>query len=205
MTFQLPENDRDISLAYLLLRLTLGINILIHGVARIISGPEHFASMLGQTFHATPLPQWFVVCFGYSLPWIEAVIGIFALFGLFTRFFLAAGALLILVLTVGAGLRQDWEITGLQLIYATVYAMLLAFSSANHYSIDSWYERITTARCLPGCLCENMLSHRTVTRSTTMVPITAGRNNTTLPLIKLHAKGVINGRQKVNRISREDV
>ncbi|MGC1298079.1 MAG: DoxX family protein [Alloacidobacterium sp.] len=176
MTFQVPENGRDISLAYLLVRATLGINVLTHGVVRILSGPEHFASMLGQAFYATPLPQWLVVCFGYSLPWIEAVIGIFVLFGLFTRFFLAAGALLILVLTVGAGLRQDWDITGLQLIYAAVYAMLIAFSSANHYSIDSLYERITTAPCL--------------------MPIT-GRKNTTPPLIKLHPEGAINRGRKV--------
>jgi thiosulfate dehydrogenase (quinone) large subunit len=204
MIFQVPENGRYISLAYLLLRSTLGINILTHGVVRILSGPEHLASMLGQAFHATPLPEWLVVWFGYSLPWIEAVIGIFVLFGLLTRFFLAAGALLILVLTVGAGLRQDWEITGLQLIYAAVYAMLLAFSSANHYSIDNLYERITTAPCLSGCPCENRLSRRTVT--TSMVPITAGRQNTKLPLVKLHTEGAIKWRTEGHhRVSREDV
>ncbi len=175
MTLQVPENNRDISLAYLLLRATLGINILTHGVARILSGPGHFASMLGQAFHATPLPEWFVVWFGYSLPWIEAIIGTFILFGLLTRFFLTAGAILILVLTVGAGLQQNWEITGLQLIYAAVYAILLAFSSADRYSIDNFYERMTTATCLPGCSCENRPSHRTVTTSTSMVPITLGR------------------------------
>jgi thiosulfate dehydrogenase (quinone) large subunit len=196
MTFQVPENDRDISLAYLLIRATLGINVLTHGVVHILSGPEHFASMLGQAFYATPLPQWLVVCFGYSLPWIEAVIGIFVLFGLFTRFFLAAGALLILVLTVGAGLRQDWDITGLQLIYAAVYAMLIAFSSANHYSIDSLYEGITTAPCLSGCPCEKRFSHKAVTRSTSMMPITA-RKNTTPPLVKLHTEGAINRGRKV--------
>jgi thiosulfate dehydrogenase (quinone) large subunit len=197
MTFQVPENGRDISLAYLLLRATLGINILTHGVVRILSGPEHFASMLGQAFHATPLPEWLVVWFGYSLPWIEAIIGIFVLFGLLTRFFLAAGAILILILTVGAGLRLDWEITGLQVIYAAVYAMLLAFSSANHYSIDNLYERITTAPSLSACACENRLSNRTVTRSTSMVPITAGRKNTKLPLVKPHTEGALNGGRKV--------
>ncbi len=175
MTFQVPDNNRDISFAYLLLRSTLGVNILIHGVVRILSGPEHFAVMLGQAFHATPLPEWLVVWFGYSLPWIEAIIGTFILFGLLTRFFLAAGAILILVLTVGAGLQQNWEITGLQLIYAAVYAILLAFSGANHYSIDNLYERITTASFLSGCSCDNRPSHRTVTTSTSMVPITQGR------------------------------
>jgi thiosulfate dehydrogenase (quinone) large subunit len=158
MPFQTPENDRDISLAYLLLRATLGINILIHGVARILGGPEHFASMLAQAFHSTPLPESLVVWFAYSLPWIEAAIGIFVLLGLFTRFSLAAGALLILVLTFGTALRQDWEVAGLQLIYAAVYAMLLAFSSFNRYSVDTLIhavlrEHISTVSCSSGCSC----------------------------------------------------
>ena len=193
ITFQVPENGRDISLAYLLLRATLGINILIHGVARILSGPEQFASTLGRAFHATPLPEGLVVWFGYALPWIEAFIGTFVLFGLLTRFFLGAGALLILVLTFGAGLRQDWAIAGLQLIYAAVYAILLAFSNANRYSIDNLYERITTAPCLSGCPCENRLSHRTDTTSASMVPITAGREN---PLVKRYTERAINGGRK---------
>lgn len=182
MSFQFPDNGRDISLAYLLLRATLGINILIHGAARILNKPEHFASMLLQAFHATSLPEWLVVGFGYSLPWIETIIGTFVLLGLFTRFFLAAGALLILVLTVGAGLQQNWEIIGLQLIYAVVYAILLAFSSADRYSIDILYEGIITAPCSSGCLCENSLLDRTVTRSTPTLSITAARRNTKLGL-----------------------
>jgi thiosulfate dehydrogenase [quinone] large subunit len=60
----------DVPLAYLLLRATLGVNILIHGVSSILSGPGQFASMLAQGFHATLLPQPIVVGFAYSLPWI---------------------------------------------------------------------------------------------------------------------------------------
>jgi thiosulfate dehydrogenase (quinone) large subunit len=162
MPFQVPENDRDISLAYLLLRATLGINILTHGAARILSGPAHFASILAQSFHATPLPGSLVVWFAYALPWMEAAIGILVLLGLFTRISIAAGALLILVLTIGAGLRQAWEITGLQLIYAAVYAMLLTFRSANHYSADALiqdalYLRALSAECSSGCSCESRL------------------------------------------------
>lgn len=131
----------DVSLAYLFLRATLGINILIHGITRILSRPGQFASMLAQAFHATPLPQPIVLGFAYSLPWIESAIGILVLAGLFTRFALSAGALLILVLTFGTTLHQDWETAGLQLIYAAVYAGLLASRSANHYSADTLFHR----------------------------------------------------------------
>jgi thiosulfate dehydrogenase (quinone) large subunit len=72
MTIQDIQTDtareRDESLAYLLLRATLGTNILIHGVARILSGPGQFASVLAHGFHSTVLPQAAVVGFAYALP-----------------------------------------------------------------------------------------------------------------------------------------
>jgi thiosulfate dehydrogenase [quinone] large subunit len=141
MPFKYSEKASDLALAYLLLRATLGVNILLHGAARILSGTGHFVSTLVQQFHSAPLPQSFVVAFGYSLPWIEAVLGLLVLIGLFTRVALVLGALLILVLTFGTSLLQNWEVAGLQLIYAAVYAALLAFLSANRFSVDALIHR----------------------------------------------------------------
>jgi len=135
------QKTSDLSLAYLLLRATLGVNILMHGVSRILSGQGHFASMLIQQFHAAPLPQSLVEAFAYALPWLEAVLGLLVLVGLFTRAALILGALLILVLTFGSSLLQDWQVVGLQLIYAIVYAALLAFLNANRFSVDSLLHR----------------------------------------------------------------
>jgi thiosulfate dehydrogenase [quinone] large subunit len=47
---------------------------------------------------------------------------------------------LLIVLTFGSTLRQDWESAGLQLIYAAIYATLLAFLKRNTYSLDSILE-----------------------------------------------------------------
>ena len=58
------------------------------------------------------------------------------LVGAFTRFALFAGALLIVVLTFGAALHQDWDIAGLQLSYAVVYFGLLALVQKNRLSLD---------------------------------------------------------------------
>ena len=129
--------DSDLSLAYLVLRATLGVNIFLHGVARILGGQGHFVSTLTQQFHSSLLPHSLVVAFGYTLPWAEAAIGLLVLIGLFTRAALILGALLILVLTFGSSLLQDWQVVGLQLIYAIVYASLLAFLSANRFSVDA--------------------------------------------------------------------
>ena len=73
---------------------------------------------------------------GYALPWMEATVGLLVLLGLWTRYALASGALLIFVLTFGTALRQDWETAGLQLTYALVFGALLVFRHWNTLSFD---------------------------------------------------------------------
>ena len=119
------------------------MNILGHGVARVFSGPEQFASTLAASFRSTPVSPALVIQFAPALPWIEGTIGLFVLIGLFSRLALSAGATLILILTFGATLHQDWESAALQLIYAAVYAVLLAFSKCNVYSADALIQRIS--------------------------------------------------------------
>jgi thiosulfate dehydrogenase (quinone) large subunit len=141
MSLQNTAKDSNLSVAYLLLRATLGVNICLHGVARILSGQAHFVSALMEQFHAAPLPHSLVVAFGYALPWAEAAIGLLVLIGLFTRAALILGALLILALTFGSSLLQDWQIVGVQLIYAVVYAILLASLDSNRFSLDALLHR----------------------------------------------------------------
>ena len=127
---------RGPALAFLLLRLTLGLNICMHGVSRIAAGPATFADSIVPMFLNTPLPAWSVHVFGLMLPWAEAILGFLLLLGFCTRFALVAGSLLILVLTFGATLRQDWSTAGVQLVYTAVYASLLALERWNDYSLD---------------------------------------------------------------------
>jgi thiosulfate dehydrogenase [quinone] large subunit len=130
----------DRRLAYALLRAIIGVNLAIHGISRLLAGPHAFAASLAGTFHAIFLPATSVMFFGLLLPWVEAALGLLILFGLATRFALIAASFTILVLTFGSTLRQDWESAGLQLIYAAIYAALLAFRRENAYSVD-WVRR----------------------------------------------------------------
>ena len=129
------SND-DFSLAYALLRATLGVNIAMHGISRILAGTGVFTAELEKQFAASPLPHFAVRAFGSALPWAEASIGLLILAGAATRLALVAGGLLLLVLTFGSSLHQDWEIAGLQLIYAIVYSLLIAFRKYNLLSLD---------------------------------------------------------------------
>jgi len=126
----------DLLMAYALLRITLGVNIAVHGIARIMAGTGAFTSTLTNQFAGTPLPHFAVQGFGYVLPWVEAVIGLLILFGAFTRLALIAGALVMIALTSGICLRQDWNVAGLQLIYSTVYFLMIAMMRYNGFSVD---------------------------------------------------------------------
>jgi thiosulfate dehydrogenase [quinone] large subunit len=131
------ESQRDSNCAYLLLRLIIGVNIGMHGVSRLLAGPASFAHELLAMFRMTLLPAWSVRAFGLTLPWLEAILGLLLLLGLRTRTALIAGTLLLIVLTFGSTLRGDWQVAGVQLIYAAVYAALLACGSRNVYSLDA--------------------------------------------------------------------
>lgn len=127
---------RDGEMAYLFLRLLVGLNIAMHGIARILAGPEHFAASLLPEFQKTPLLQWSVYVFGLVLPWVEAILGLLLLAGLKTRATLVGGLLVMMALTFGTTLRQDWNAAGTQLVYGLAYAALLAYAGYNRYSMD---------------------------------------------------------------------
>ena len=41
--------QRDMGIAYLLLRATLGLNIFMHGISRLVAGTSIFAGIAGST------------------------------------------------------------------------------------------------------------------------------------------------------------
>jgi thiosulfate dehydrogenase [quinone] large subunit len=131
------SDNNDERLAYALLRIVVGVNLMMHGISRIHSGPGEFAAKLVMQFEHTPLPSWSVWGFGLILPSIEAMLGLLLLLGLRTRATLVAATLLIAILTFGSAFIQDWSAASVQLTYAIVYAALLFLHRYNGWSIDS--------------------------------------------------------------------
>ena len=84
-----------------------------------------------------PLPKSILAPFAAALPWTEATIGLLLLLGLFTRFALVAGSLVLIVLMAGITLAQNWEVAGIQLIYCAIYFVLLTHRGRNFYSLDT--------------------------------------------------------------------
>jgi thiosulfate dehydrogenase [quinone] large subunit len=135
------------SLAFAVFRLTLGVNILLHGVTRIFGpGAAAFAATTQQQFSATPLPQSLVFGFLSCVPFVEAVLGLLTALGLLTRWALAAGGLLITMLVFGTALRSDWASVGNQMIYAICYYLLTANCHHDSLSVDRLLERSRSTR-----------------------------------------------------------
>lgn len=128
--------------AYTILRLTFGFNILLHGLSRIFAGNAAFLAYLNHYLEKAPLiPAGMLPVFARVLPPVETALGLLLILGLWTRFALIAGGLVITMLAIGTNLAQDWNVAGLQLIYAFVYYYLLVHRNLNSASVDGMMGR----------------------------------------------------------------
>jgi thiosulfate dehydrogenase [quinone] large subunit len=136
MTRSNNRNPQDIAVAYLLLRMTIGLNIFIHGLSRLFMGLTVFADSLVPMFAKTFLPGRSVYAFGLALPWVETTLGLLLLLGFRTRIALVGSSSLMFALTFGTSIRQDWTTASVQLIYAAIFASLLAYREIDICSLD---------------------------------------------------------------------
>lgn len=134
----------DCEVGFAMLRIALGVNIFMHGVARLgsVSG---FVDGVSAEFLDTLAPNGLVRAFAWTIVPAELLIGFAIVVGVQTRRALLAGSFLMLMLTIGVTLQQRWDIAGLQLTYFVVYALLLAGRGLNRWSIDSWLTRTRSA------------------------------------------------------------
>src|SRR5260370_14876463 len=134
------QAPHDRKLAYLMLRFTLGLSILMHGLVRL-PHLSAFADGLVKLFAETPLPAAMVRPFAIRLVPIETIVGLLILVGLGTRWSLLLGALTVAPLVFGTALRSDWDTLAIQMLYAFIYAVLIATRDDNTYSVDQLIRR----------------------------------------------------------------
>jgi thiosulfate dehydrogenase (quinone) large subunit len=135
-----PQPALDRKLAYLVLRCTLGLSIFMHGLVRL-PHLRAFADGLVKLFGDTPLPALLVRPFALVLVFVEAIVGLLVLLGLWTRVALIVGSAAMAALIFGTALRSDWNTLAIQLLYAAIYAALLAARGYNAYSLDALLRR----------------------------------------------------------------
>src|SRR5438309_1425958 len=99
----------DKSAAYALLRIALGINFAGHGLIRIYNGVGTFAANTTGHLAKSPLPHSATYGFSYAIPFVEAILGLTLILGVFTRASLVCGAIFMMLLTIGVTANQQWD------------------------------------------------------------------------------------------------
>jgi thiosulfate dehydrogenase [quinone] large subunit len=129
----------DLQLAYSLFRITLGMNIFFHGAMRIYTGLDAWVVMQAAVFipPKSPLPVWSVHAFLYVLPFVEVVLGTLTFLGLYTRWALIGGSVMMLILVFGNDMRQDWGTVGNNMHYVLYYVLMIAALKYNAFALDT--------------------------------------------------------------------
>lgn len=135
------SKQKTIELAYLILRLTMGVNMFTHGVARLLD-IDKFNGWLISQFSNTILPEFIVSISSYVIPFVELIIGVLLILGLFTSRALLVGAFLIVALVFGSGLQENWNVMSSQMIYAIFFFILSYLIELNRFSLDIIREKL---------------------------------------------------------------
>lgn len=131
--------------AYFILRLSLGINMFIHGTGRLYQGLHNWVATTEKLFIGNILPMWLVHGFLTILPFMEAAIGVLLVLGLWTHWALVWEGFVMIILVFGMGLRADFvtqvsnasTIVAQQMIYLLTFYVLLAMINYNRFSLDT--------------------------------------------------------------------
>jgi thiosulfate dehydrogenase [quinone] large subunit len=129
------------SLAYALLRIAFGINFAGHGLVRIYNGVDAFATTTAEHLAKSPLPHSLTFGFSYVIPFLESILGLVLILGIFTRAALVCGAVFMMLLTIGVASNQQWDIASQQLIYSIVFFLLLYLIEHNALAVDNSLHR----------------------------------------------------------------
>ena len=109
-----------------LLRWALGLVFLIGGIMKLTSGLEGFVhGYLVPAFAKTPLPPVLVTAYGYTLPFVEVVIGVWLILGVLRIPALALTGATLLSLAFGQILLQQHAIVANIFLYVLMAAVAL--------------------------------------------------------------------------------
>ncbi|MDJ0366365.1 DoxX family membrane protein [Hymenobacter sp. H14-R3] len=126
----------NFELAFVLGRLLLGLNFLMHGLVRIPKLDVFQAGILKE-FAAAPLPARLVSAYATALPFVEGGVGLLLLLGLWTRPALVASMLVIMSLVFGSSLLEKWNLVGDQLVYGLYIITLVLHLQRNRLCLDA--------------------------------------------------------------------
>ena len=133
--------QRDLPVAYLMVRVTMGFHMIAHGAVRLPILSQFAAdttkNFAGVNLLGLPLfPDWLVTIICYAIPPVEFVIGLLLAVGFKTRLASIAGNLLLLVMMFGTVAQKNFATAHVMWWYVLIFAVLGALNFADRYSLD---------------------------------------------------------------------
>jgi thiosulfate dehydrogenase [quinone] large subunit len=135
------DNSLGRALGYFILRLSLGVDMIMHYVVRTWGISQDFVPVTEKMFVGNLLPMSWVHYFLTYLPYFEGVLGVLLILGLWSRWAIAAEGLLVTVLLFGTAIRSDWTVVSHQMIYILFVFFLLAVEDWDYFSVDGFLAR----------------------------------------------------------------
>jgi thiosulfate dehydrogenase [quinone] large subunit len=135
------DNSLGRALGYFILRLSLGVDMIMHYVVRQWGVSQDFVPVTEKMFVGNLLPMSWVHVFLTYLPYFEGVLGVLLILGLWSRWAITAEGLLVTVLMFGTALRSDWTVVSHQMIYIIFVFFLLFTEQYDYFSVDSLLAR----------------------------------------------------------------
>jgi len=135
------DNSLGRAMGYFILRLSLGVDMLMHYVVRTWGVSQDFVPVTEKMFVGNLLPMSWVHYFLTYLPYFEGLLGVLLILGLWSRWAITAEGLLVTVLLFGTAIRSDWTVVSHQMIYLLFVFFLLAVEEWDYFSVDALLAR----------------------------------------------------------------
>ena len=126
--------------SYALFRITFGVMFLVFGIQKFQAGIGNTASGIGKQFEGK-LPAVLVSPFSHVLPFLEVIVGVLLVLGLFTEIGIVLAGLLMLALTFGVIIAPLPNVIFNNMVYAFFALILMWLVDNNKYSVDHFVRR----------------------------------------------------------------
>lgn len=128
-------------LAFLVTRISLGVNFLMHGLVRLPKLQEAAAGMTKMYQDTIIGFEPLITGYVYALTIAEALLGLAILIGFKTKYALAACSLTLTTLIFGSCIKENWSAVGTQMVYVVLVYLLLWGYTKTRYSVDYYLNK----------------------------------------------------------------
>ena len=117
---------KDFKTIFFFLRLPIAISLAGHGLVRLPK-LQTFTEGMVKSMEKSAIPEALITPFGYVLPFLEAIIGIFLLIGFKPKLTIYSAIALMSILILGSSSIENWSAIEAQLLHSLYLFALLWF------------------------------------------------------------------------------